>query len=247
MVDVQLTMPPRDVRFRLGVRLGRGILWALALVPIVPLQLVSEHQAKTLRNLYENGIHVPATVTARRSVSGKSRSYYLSYRYHVDGKAYSDEKSVSRSRFEASQREPKFTVTVLPEDPTVHELDIVTEDAGERLRRHFHVAILLWSSAFGILALCLTLYWRKKKRLFVYGHPYKGRVTDFVSRSRNATVRYEFEPRPGELLSGKCYFNNWLRPPMVPGDAICVLQDEGNPKDFDLLYRLEVMLTQQAS
>jgi hypothetical protein len=81
-----LPKPPRSVRLNNGIRIALVALWFLAAVLPLLLFVISFYTEAELTRFLKEGVEGVGVVYDKHSRSGKSRSYYLDFRYEVEAR-----------------------------------------------------------------------------------------------------------------------------------------------------------------
>jgi hypothetical protein len=225
-----------------GIRIALVALWFLAAVLPLLLFVISFYTEAELTRFLKEGVEGVGVVYDKHSRSGKSRSYYLDFRYEVEGKTYTGSTSVNRERYESSVTGEKLVLTILPSEPEKHRVGRVKEGDPESAKHTAWLIAGIIFAVFGGLASILTRFWFRKRSLLRIGQLREAVVKGFKTRAKGATVRYEFKFRPGESKVSTCHFNSWSGPELQVGETLPVLQDEGNPTHYDLLRRIASMV-----
>jgi uncharacterized protein DUF3592 len=158
------------------------------------------------QSLAQNGITKIATVTDGHKTSGRSTTYYLTYSYDVDingqTKEFTNEETVSASRYDSTAIGAHVSIRYLPDDPAMARL--LDEPSNNIILVIVGVAFLV-GAAFMIFA--FVRQYRRDRTLERDGQIITGSVVkssiNGVGNKRQVHVQYTFNSPLGVELKGK--------------------------------------------
>jgi hypothetical protein len=237
-----LTLPPglfvlnrANRKFVYGQRKRIGSSWiiflivAIILVICAAIVISTSGTAGQLRQIEEAGIKAGGVVTDGRSIRGRSTSYYITYRYNVDGVSYDQEQRVSSSTYNGLYIGDEVTVRYLPDSPAVSALS--GDDLDNTILAENDVMALVAIIVGGIFIVALLWIDHRNRVLSHRGQLLPGEIINATGRrgSKGAytvTLHYRFRTPSGEISEKKSTANRPdLRkmPLPPPGTPVLVL------------------------
>ena len=151
------------------------------------------------------GVDTQGTAIERRVSRGRSTSYYITYRYTVNGQTYTHEESVSSSDYDRVYTNQKIAVRYLSDNPAESEL-AGHSDIGGAIFWLIIGLVLVGSSAFVFTRL------QRLSRFAQRGQIMQGMITNAtmtITRSRRSQtsytlgINYVFRNPYGTEVAGK--------------------------------------------
>lgn len=108
------------------------LLSALAMTLLIAFTLATAfNEWNRVTTLEQSGIRVKAIVSDHRTVSGKSTSYYLTYRFSVRNQQYQREQNVGSGTYNRFPPGAPITISYLASDPSISMLAGDAEDNSD--------------------------------------------------------------------------------------------------------------------
>ncbi len=200
-----------------------------AAAAIVGLGLVAARQSAKAWQLDKEGMTTSAVVTNTwEQRQGKSKRYWISYRFGAGDRNYEGQATVSRGRWQALHEGSLVQVRYLPSDPEVHGFP-GTSSTGDV---PFWVPPLI-ALEFGAVGTAMLIGIRLQRRLLTEGRPAPGIVTWHrrvaAAHGRRANrYGYRFRLLSGALAEGKA--GSAKKNPPPEGTPITVVYDPNYPR-----------------
>ena len=188
---------------------SRVMLLIIAIVATIAGVIVwnTSKIASELEQLEVSGFKAEATIVDGRSVRGRrSTSYYINYRYQVDGISYTDEQEISSNTYRRLRSGDEVLVRYLPNDPTVSALS--GEFYDDTVRRENLIISIIVLVIGGVIILILGLVDYRNRRYSYRGQLLRGEIIESKGRrgskgAYNVTVKYRFRTPSGKILEKK--------------------------------------------
>ncbi|HEX4130924.1 MAG TPA: DUF3592 domain-containing protein [Pirellulales bacterium] len=236
--------PPRRVRVRFRVRVGRWLLTLMAVALPGLLVAVACQWGAKVQALRKHGVETTGHVVDARQAKGDSLPT-IDYRYEVAGHPYDGSHSVLPEFFGTVKAGDAVNVTYRSDEPQVSRL---TEDLQQRGSSD---VLIVWAAVPVLLAICGWAWWhngrwiRKVVRLSTIGAPVRTTsmtlkpVLAMMIQKYVVVYRYEVGDRYFDITEP--YLPSMRDPLKTPGTQATVLYDPNNPSDH-VLYPTAVRL-----
>ena len=110
--------------------------------------------------LAQKGRTTAAQVTAKHRTFGRSRRYYVDYRFNVGSKVVEGSQSVPEETYMGTAEGSQQTITYLPSDPNLQRLGTVSKAQVADTQRIGFVALSFLTLIFGALIWYVEHYYR---------------------------------------------------------------------------------------
>lgn len=218
-------------RKRIGSSRIIFLIAAIILVICAAIVISTSGTAGQLRQIEDTGTKVGGIVTDGHSVRGSrgSVSYYITYRYNVDGVSYDQQQRVGSSTYNGLYIGDEVTVRYLPDSPSVSALS--GDNVDNTILAENDVMALVAIIVGGIFIAALLWTDRRNRALSHRGQLLPGEIISATGRrgskgAFNVTLHYRFRTPSGEISEKKSTANRPdLRkmPLPPPGTPVLVL------------------------
>lgn len=235
----------RRSTLKLPSRVGLWLLGCLGLGVACLLGGLASRDLSELEALRSRGVTGRGFISGKRSVHGKSTTYYVSYLLILPTAAstITDEESVSYSAYASARNGDPVPVTYLASLPKVHRLGGVGESRVRAARVAWGFGVLFGAGAFLAIFAILAISCRNELRLARSGTPAPAVVTACVpprpyGKARDYTVSYRFTTPAGEQQKTSMV-SAAFGSSLSQGQTVTVLYDPDNPRSSRLYRALQ--------
>ncbi len=146
---------PRETRLRPGTHVAIHSLRAVSAVAAILGSYWVVDNTNQLVALRDRGVDPGAKVTSKRILSGKSKTYEVSYDFKVNGFLGWGTTSVSKTQYEELTEGAPITITVLPDNFAVRRTGVVDETRvrhanSSGLTATIVITLILFGSALAV-------------------------------------------------------------------------------------------------
>jgi hypothetical protein len=233
--------PPRPIRRRPG----RGWLFGGVQFFLLPHTLVGIFLLFfTLHTLalILFGQFVPGWITGReiRPTSRNKEGYYYTvhYAYSVDGRRYTDKRTVSREAYERLEEGTRVEVKTLRLGPWSQAMLLLPGSSPWSRFLPIALIALFWDGILSFFVWLLYVLPLVYRWLVIYGQPAPGRVTERSKRTGRTTsyyLHYQFTPEGWQPVKSKMEVRREAWETTPKGALVTVLHSPRNPR-WNVLY-----------
>lgn len=215
---------PRAVQLagqaKLALFFGVLFLAALGFVGVYMYRSITQSQER-LAQLQRDGETTQGQVVSKSSTSGRSKRYYVTYRFTMGDSVYQRRAAVSSSVYRQVQEGQQVRVIYLPLHPAYSRLEIENEPPPTWI-------VIIPCAVFLLAAAAFVLPILSQRKLLQYGQPAPAIVTrnSFVKGGR--LIRYRFLDSANNEIDGQTTMRRKEGP--EPGSMVTIIYDPGNSK-----------------